>query len=87
MKMSLTANQYRSLAAALASVTLVSGAAHANTRYGDIHRRLSETHARVRSLSFSCSGYAAFAEAPAPVGHSGQLLGPESTNYGIETQR
>jgi hypothetical protein len=87
MKMSLTANQYRSLAVALASVTLVAGAAHANTRYGDIHQRLSEAHARVRSLSFGRSGYAAFAEAPASVGHSGLLLGPESTDYGIETQR
>jgi hypothetical protein len=131
MKMSLTANQYLSLAFALTSVTLVAGAAHANSRYGDIHQDLSAPRVaapqapnlsddglnsvnaqtpglrtlwhvrstgqigykayaeapRVRSLSLSRSGYEAFAEAPAPISQSAQLLGPGSTNYGIESQR
>ena len=42
---------------------------------------------RVRSLSHGRSGYLAFAEAPAPISQSDQLLGPGSTNYGIESQR
>jgi hypothetical protein len=92
MKMSLTADQYRSLAFALTSVTLVAGAAHANSRYGDIHQSLSAAQvaapqAQVRSLSRSRSGYEAFAEAPAPNSLSIGMLGPESTDYGIASQR
>ena len=41
MKTFLTANRHLSLAFALTSVTLVAGAAHANSRYGDIHQDLS----------------------------------------------